>query len=121
MSDELRLLVCGPRDWTNEPRIALEIERRISEGMVVITGGAKGVDSIASKIATAWRLDQILFSAEWGKYGRVAGPIRNQQMLDEGKPTLVLAFQYKDRKTPGTQDMIRRARKAGIPVEVVEV
>ena len=63
-----------------------------------------------------WKVLQ--YKANWKKYGRAAGPIRNQQMLDEGKPDLVLAF-WKN-KSRGTEDMIRRARKVGVEVRVIE-
>ena len=56
-----------------------------------------------------------VYLANWAELGRKAGPIRNQQMLDEGRPTLVVAFPG----GRGTADMIRRARSAG--VEVIEI
>lgn len=46
------------------------------------------------------------------KYGKSAGPIRNQTMLDDGKPDLVLAFPG----GRGTADMVAKAEKHGIPV-----
>ena len=51
-----------------------------------------------------------LFPADWKVRGRAAGHIRNQQMLDEGRPHLVVAFPG----GRGTADMVRRARAAGI-------
>ena len=60
-------------------------------------------------------IECVVFHADRAKYGRAAGPIRNQQMLDEGRPTLVVAFP----DGRGTADMVRRARSAG--VEVIEV
>jgi hypothetical protein len=50
------------------------------------------------------------------KHGRAARPIRNQRMLDEGKPDLVVAFPG----GRGTTDMIRRAERAGVPVRQVQ-
>ncbi len=55
-----------------------------------------------------------MFHAEWMKYGKAAGPIRNARMLAEGKPDLVVAFPG----GRGTADMLRRVREAGI--EVIE-
>lgn len=52
------------------------------------------------------------FPADWRKYGKSAGPLRNQQMIDEGKPDLVVAFPG----GTGTADMVRRAKAAGIRV-----
>lgn len=52
--------------------------------------------------------------ADWSKYGKAAGPMRNQKMLDEYKPDLVVALPG----GRGTADMVSRARVAG--VEVIE-
>ncbi len=50
--------------------------------------------------------------AEWSKYGRRAGPIRNKQMLDVGKPHLVVAFPG----GAGTANMVKQAKAAGVPI-----
>ena len=50
--------------------------------------------------------------AEWHRLGRKAGPIRNQRMLDEGKPDLVVAFPG----GTGTAGMVALACKAGVRV-----
>ena len=52
---------------------------------------------------------------EWDEIGKKAGPLRNQRMLDEGKPDLVVAFPG----SGGTKDMVRRAVKAGVSVHEV--
>ena len=82
---------------------------------LVIAGGARGADTIAAEWAKARDIPCEVYMADWDGLGPKAGPIRNQRMLDEGKPDLVVAF-------PGgrdTADMMRRARSAG--VEVVEI
>ncbi len=112
----MRVLVCGSRKWVDYS----VIERRMKAlppWAVIIEGEAKGADIMARRIAKRLGLEVVPFHANWGKYGKAAGPIRNQQMLDEGKPDLVLAYPMPD--SVGTQDMIARARKAGIPVEEV--
>lgn len=55
------------------------------------------------------------FRAAWNRWGNAAGPIRNQQMIDEGEPDLVVAFPG----SSGTLDMIKRSQKAGIEVIIV--
>ena len=52
---------------------------------------------------------------EWDELGKKAGPLRNQRMLEEGKPELVVAFPGGG----GTKDMVRRAVKAGVSVHEV--
>ncbi len=112
----MRVLVCGSRNWTDYG----VIERRMKmlpPWTVIIEGEARGVDRAARLIAKHFGLEVKPFPAKWKKYGKAAGPIRNQQMLDEGKPDLVLAYPMPD--SVGTKDMIARAKKAEIPVEVV--
>ncbi len=112
----MRVLVCGSRRW---PHYAVMEERMklIPPPVVIIEGEAKGADIMARRIAERLGYVVVRFPANWVRYGRGAGPRRNQQMLDDGRPDLVLAYPMPD--SVGTQDMIDRARKAGIPVEVV--
>ncbi len=87
----------------------------------VIGGGARGADWIARNFAVSQRWSNEEFVADWTRHGKGAGPIRNQQMLDEGEPRLVLAFVNKPlAESRGTADMVRRARAAGITTYVIE-
>lgn len=84
----------------------------------VIHGDASGADSLAKRWALRKGIKQTPYPAAWtvdGQLDRSAGPRRNQQMLTEGKPQLVVAFPGNS----GTADMTERARMAG--VKVVEV
>jgi len=58
------------------------------------------------------------FPAHWDEYGRAAGPIRNRQMLDKGWADAVVAFHLNLDESKGTADMVREARKRGLPVWV---
>lgn len=59
--------------------------------------------------------EHLQFPADWSRHGKAAGPIRNQQMLDEGKPDIVVAITDKPlEESRGTADMVRRAQAAGI-------
>lgn len=134
----MRVLVCGgrgygeipnyvPRDqqayWTDraareafEVRETLYVADRDHRFTCVINGGAKGADRHAKKWAEVNSIPVETFKARWRQDGnKAAGPIRNQRMIDEGKPDLVIAFPG----GKGTADMVRRARAAGIPVQEV--
>lgn len=123
----MRVLVCGSRDWRDDMAVYTVLEglRRHaayagSRPFVVIEGSAQGADRAASN----WARERARFvrheryKADWNRHGKAAGPIRNQQMLDEGKPDVVWAFKSRP-VSAGTDDMIRRAHKAGLPVYVV--
>ena len=111
------LLVCGGRDYTDKERLWVTLNDYLHDwGVIrVVTGGARGADTLAEEWAKIQEVECSVYHADWAKHGRAAGPIRNQQMLDDGRPTLVVAFPG----GRGTADMVRRARKAGI--EVIEI
>jgi hypothetical protein len=102
------VLVCGSRGWTDETAIHRELEK-LAPGSRVIHGGARGADSIAGELARERGLEVVVYPADWHAHGKGAGPIRNQQMLDEGRPDFVWAFTL---GTPGTADMLRRSYAA---------
>lgn len=86
---------------------------------VVIEGEAKGADTMARNAAIHLGIHVERYPADWEKFGRAAGPIRNLKMLMEGKPTHVIAFHDDIGKSKGTKDMINQARKAGLDVLLV--
>lgn len=109
----MRVLVCGGRTYAEQGRMSEVLdELRPTE---IITGGAKGADTLAENWARYNRVYVNVFPAQWREYGRAAGPRRNQQMIDQGQPELVLAFPGGD----GTADMVRRAQAANIPVRAI--
>ncbi len=123
----MRVLVCGSRDFTDRAAIcramqaAKERERLQDRDMHVVHGDAPGADRLAGALATVFGWSCSTYPADWSRHGRGAGPIRNQRMLDEGKPDIVLAFVNKPlAESRGTADMVRRARAAGVPTYVIE-
>jgi hypothetical protein len=113
----MRVLVCGGRNYTHLGRLywcldSLHHERGFT---LLIAGGARGADTLAAEWAAARNVPFKIYMAEWKRLGRKAGPIRNERMLNEGKPELVVAFPG----GRGTAHMTRIAREAG--VEVIEI
>jgi hypothetical protein len=110
----VRALVCGGREWSNGESIRkalIDFNPR-----VVIHGNCRGADKLAGIEAKKLGIEVVVFPAQWNRYGRAAGPIRNQQMLDEGEPEIVLAFHDDIAESVGTVDMVGRAMKAQLPV-----
>ena len=90
----MKVLICGGRDFVDEAFIFAELDQlhRQYEFGIVIEGDARGVDRIAGKWATARGIKLDEFPADWANEGRHAALIRNERMLREGKPDLVVAF-----------------------------
>lgn len=113
----MKVLVCGDRNWADRELIR-EALKLLSGQDTIIEGGARGADTMAKGVAEELGLNVEVFKAEWKKYGRAAGPIRNRQMLDE-KPDRVLAFHDNLEESKGTKDTVTEARRRGIPVSVI--
>ncbi len=84
--------------------------------IVIIEGGADGVDSAAVDFATNNYCQLEEYKADWDVFGLAAGPIRNKRMIEEGKPDLVVAFPG----GKGTANMVKQAVYAGIPVRLIK-
>ena len=113
-----RVLVCGDRKWSDRWVIIRRLAT-FESGTVVIEGCSRGADRIAEVAATYLGFAVEHYPAQWKTHGRPAGSIRNQQMLDQSRPELVIAFHADIEKSKRTADLVRRARTAGIPVEIV--
>lgn len=116
----MKVLVCGGKDFADADKLYGELDRihDCTPISCIIEGGARGADYLAARWSAKNDLtDHQRFPADWALHGKAAGPIRNQRMLDDGKPNLVVAFPTT--KSVGTWDMVKRARAAGVEVRVV--
>jgi hypothetical protein len=112
----MRVLVCGGRDYTNKIRVYKVLNEYLSIVALIIEGGAKGADALARAWAKEHCVPYSTYEADWEKYGRAAGPIRNTRMQKEGKPDLVIAFGG----NTGTNHMVKIAKAAKIPVREID-
>ena len=122
----MRVLICGGRNFGNERfkdghRDRLLFAKTMADldlefgFTLVINGAARGADRMGSDWAHKMKLPAMEFPAAWTAFGKGAGAVRNSWMLRWGQPQLVVAFPG----GPGTADMVKQARAAG--VRVIEV
>lgn len=114
----MRVLICGDRNWTASEPIATLLSL-CPPDTVVIHGAARGADTIAGRLAAEFGFAVEPYPADWNKYGKAAGPVRNTLMLIKGKPDEVHAFHNDIDKSRGTRDMVQQARATGVPVITV--
>jgi hypothetical protein len=109
-----RVLICGPRDFNFYMpvyNIVLSLRQYYGSGLTIIEGMATGVDKSAGRAAIMLGLKLKEYPADW-RMGARAGPVRNREMHDKGRPHLVTAIGY----GKGTADMVSFSRSQGTPV-----
>lgn len=97
-----------------------ELVELYGDDLVIIEGECHGADIMARVICQEAGIAFDPYPAEWSKYAKAAGPIRNKEMLDKGKPHEVIAFHETIDKSRGTVNMMKQAIKAGLPVRLVK-
>ncbi len=114
-----KVAIVGSRQFGER---AAEVRQQIADyiaelprGDEIVTGGALGADAWAEFFAKRDSRPVHVFPADWQRYGRRAGAVRNKQIVDAADR--VVAFW--DGKSPGTKITIDMATRAGKPVEVI--
>ena len=110
-------LICGGRDFADRAMFDDVMSQMMGQRgcpQLIVHGGAKGADTMAGDFASRMAITGFAVLPDWSR-GKIAGPLRNQKMLDEYKPHVVIAFPG----GRGTADMVSRARKS-VPI-IVEV
>lgn len=108
----MRILVCGGRRYSDRWRVFGVLDHYLPRVTAIIHGDAPGADRLAEQWCYERGVPMQSFPAQWETHGDRAGPIRNAQMLADGKPDLVVAFPGGH----GTADMVRRAMDKGVAV-----
>ncbi len=109
-----RALICGSRNYKSRGCLTIHLDNfRLTHNITkIIQGGQTGADTLADEWATKNNIFSKSYNADWTTYGKAAGPIRNRQMIREGKPNFIIAFPG----GTGTQNMIAQAKFASLPV-----
>lgn len=120
---EVFVTVAGPRDYTNKKFVDEMLEEILSDILAkevlpihIVEGGAYGVDSLAKLYALQNELPYTEVKADWDKYGRSAGPRRNQKMAEMSDYCIVF---FKGSR--GSASMIAEALKQNVPVYVISI
>ena len=115
----MKLAIVGSRDFNDYQLMSEFILSKfdLPDIDTIVSGGAKGADALAERFAQEYKLTLIVKDAEWEKYGRAAGPIRNKLIIEEADA--VVAFPSIQSK--GTLNSIKFARKMCRKVEILNV
>jgi len=113
----MKVVIAGSRDITDYDILLKAIKECPFQITEVISGRARGVDTLGEKFAEDYGLKLHLFPADWKRLRNAAGPIRNAQMADFADAVLCVW----DGVSSGTKDMMNQAKKRGLPLYVFKV
>lgn len=108
----MKCIIAGSRTITDISKVKQAIEKSGWNIEEVVSGGARGVDALGEVYAQDNGKAVKRFPADWSKYGRSAGAIRNKQMADYADALIAVW----DGKSKGTKNMINTARAKRLSV-----
>lgn len=115
----MRLAIVGSRSFDNYKMFCELIDdlNKLYEFEYIVSGGAKGADSLAERYARERGIPIKIYPANWAKYGRSAGYRRNERIVEDCD--YMVAFW--DYKSPGTKHSINIARERKIPGKIFRI
>lgn len=117
----MKLAIVGSRDFNDYEKMKsilwdlFHIRQSTVPKDIIISGGARGADTLAKKYAEEEKQEYIEFLPDWNTLGKAAGFIRNQQIVNACD--IVLAFW--DGKSKGTEDTLNKAALAKKPTFII--
>ena len=117
----IKVIIAGTRDFNDYAFLKKNVDYFLqginpnNEEIEIVSGNARGADKLGERYAKEHNLPVKLFPANWDKYGKRAGYLRNQEMANYAD--MLIAFW--DEKSKGTKHMIDIAKKQDLTVIVV--
>lgn len=114
-----RVIIAGTRTYDDYETLKAYADyklSRIDEDIEIVSGGARGADALGERYAKEKGYSVKRFPAEWERYGKRAGPRRNEAMAEYADALLA----YWDGESRGTKNMIELAKASGLKVGVYQ-
>lgn len=111
----MKLGIIGSRGFDNYDMVCKELETIEEQILIVVSGGAKGADSLGERWGTERGKEILIFKPDWGKFGKRAGYIRNEDIVKNSDK--IIAFW--DGVSRGTKHSIELAQKLGKECKII--
>ena len=115
-----KIIIAGGRDFTDynllkEKTDKILQEKKVTHKIVIISGCARGADTLGLRYASENAFDVEEYPADWNKYGKKAGYVRNVEMAENADALIA----FWDGKSKGTKHMIDIATERNLPIRVI--
>ncbi len=122
----MKLVIAGSRTFKNYQTLhegVRQFTKRLKENGItidtIVSGGAKGADELGERLAKQYssKISLIVMKADWDKYGKRAGYLRNEQMLEIADAVIV----FIENESKGSTHMAEISAKKGIPTSIITI
>lgn len=120
-----RVIICGSREFDDYEFLREKCDKILSrkaadpnEEIVVVSGCARGADTLGERYAAERGYQVLRYPAQWDKYGKSAGYRRNKEMAEVSNACI--AFLSSTAENRGTKNMISVASKMNLLVREVK-
>ncbi len=116
---EKNIIIAGCRNYSNykeakEFILSCISEYKKTDRLTILSGGCKGADLLGEHFAKEKGFSIKYYPADWKKFGKAAGPIRNKKMVEDCHGVIC----FWDGKSKGTASLLQFAQKAGKPIKI---
>ncbi|MEB5480951.1 DUF2493 domain-containing protein [Shouchella clausii] len=116
-----KVIVAGSRDFNDymllKRKLDAALRNRASEGIEIVSGKARGADTLGEQYAKERGYAIKEFPADWETHGKAAGHIRNRLMAEYADALVA----FWDGKSRGTENMIENAKKKGLQIREIRI
>ena len=113
----MKLAIIGSRTFNNYELLYDYLEEHLNTTTMVVSGAARGADSMGERWAKENGIKTLIFPAEWDKYGKRAGYIRNEDIIKNCD----FCIAFWDGVSKGTMHSVSLCKKYNKPVTVIRV
>lgn len=115
-----KIIIAGGRDFMDYNLLKEKVnkilqEKKVTHKIVIISGCARGADTLGLRYASENAFDVEEYPADWNKYGKKAGYVRNVEMAENADALIA----FWDGKSKGTKHMIDIATERNLPIRVI--
>ena len=117
LDDMFRIIIAGGRDFSDYNLLSTTMDyllSRVNDEIIVVCGKARGADTLGELYAQERGYTVQYFPADWERYGKSAGHVRNTEMAKNADALVA----FWDGSSRGTKNMIEIAQKHGLKIRI---
>lgn len=114
-----RLIIAGSREFNDYARLS-KVVSCLTRGwgnFEIVSGRCRGADRLGERYAREYGIPLKVFPAEWERYGKGAGPIRNQEMANYATHCIV----FLGENSRGSKNMVETAKRYKLKVKTIRI